>query len=817
MPKIPRLYQIGLRFPKLVLGLGLIVSVLAFWAAQHLRIENNLLALLPPNFESIQGLKKIESRFGGLGFIVATVEANEEAKAKEFADQLSDRIEALPGVQYVDYRRPVEFFKERQWLYLDMSDLQEMEKRLDRSLVLQKKGVSPTFNSLMDFAEEEDRPDLTFQDIRDKYEKKFSMAENSSSSEEGNGFISLKIKTKSAQQNLDQSGELLVQIQSVVDDLKTKMMAQDVTVRFTGDHVQAMETVAFLRGRMALVSEVVMAILFLVLWLYFRKFVPVFLVGIPLMLGILWTGGAAFVLFKHLNILTGFAAGILGGLGSDYGIYLLGRYYQERSRGVDFRTACERGFGNTGKATFASMATTVFAFLALVFSDFKVSVEFGSVGALGLVFNYLAMMLLIPAALSLLEKTRLAKKAEQKATLEASKMTPVSPWLRLFYPRAAGIGVLLALTVCGISAFSLKSQSVMHFEDGRMDHLGLPGEALYEKVSKRYGGSLQPTVLLTEKWDEVGKIVEAFQKDAENTPPEQKTFKGVLGPSNFIPKDRDEKIALLSRLKDKFSQSHFPVKQKREELIASIAKSMALPPVTWEQIPIEVRRILSASGKPELYAVYLMPSFTELNWDWMRRYSEAVLRVRADNHLDFTPIDNPFVAREFVQMMEREGPKMVALTLAAILGVLLWSVRPWGRASLIFLNLLAALVMLSGILWLGGIATDTLNVAAIPIILGTGINCFIHFALRYDETKDVEEAIREKLPSIMVSNLTSMIGFASLLWVPSAGIRSLGWVALLGMVVMTIMCLLVFPRCLTLIARYQKNDFLNLKEGIVEA
>lgn len=812
---LQRLYKLGVHYPKTVLIFSLLLTIISFWATKNLRVENNLTALLPKNFESVQALKSMEQAFGGLGFLVVAVEGSDAQLTETFADQLVEGVEQLPGVAFVDYKRPIEYFRKRQWLFISLDDLKEMETRLLRSLELQKQGVSPVFNDLMDFADEEDRPDLTYADIQEKYEKKYGFDLGSESADltatDAGTFIAFRVKTRAHQQDLDQGQNVIDGITQLSQALKQDPNFSEVKIFFSGDHVGAIETVDYLRRRMGLVSITVVGLLILVLWSYLRRASAVFLVGYPLLSGILWTGGLIEITLGHLNIITGFAAGILAGLGSDYGIYMVSRFFQERDAGRSFSEACEFAFLHTGRAGFGSMVTTVFAFLALLLSEFGVTVEFGIVGAMGLFMNFLAMMVVLPALLSLREQWLLKKNKDLKGAwslhglhdwMESSKL-----FQKLFFPRAPRLVLFVVLLLGGLAAFSLPKQSVIHFEDGRMDSLGLPSEKLYHKVAGLYGGTLQPTMLLTKSMQENEKVVAAFedalQQDQET---KQLPFKQVLGLSSFLPQDQDAKRKILTRLADKFQQSNFPVKTKREELIVSFQDSVASPSVELANLPKEVKRMFISPLQEGVSATFLFPQWDELNWEWMKRYSDTVLEIRAQEQLDFQAVDNPFVATEFVRMIQHEAPKMVGATAVFILLILLWVVRPYQRALLIFAHLGWGMLLLSGVMFLLGIELNTLNIAAFPIILGTGIDCFIHFGLRFDETGDIVKTIREKLPTILISNLTTMIGFAALLFIPSVGLRSLGWTALLGLILMTTLCAVVFPRVLAWQSRVVKKS-----------
>lgn len=809
MKYLIKIHRLGLRYPFWVLGLSLILTTLAFLGAARLKIENNLSALLPKNFESVQALKNMEESFGGLGFLVVAVEGPTAKSTQRFAAALVQEIEGLDAVAYVDYKRPVGFFQDRAWLFLDLDDLQEMEARLDRSLELQKKGVSPYFNHLMDFADPEDRPDLTYEDIRQRYEDRYGFefrAETAEhpSSDEGK-FVAFKVKTKTHQQNLDANQVVLAQISEITKTLQKDPTFSQVQVSFSGDHVQALETVEYLRSRMTWVSVLVFALLIFVLWAYLRRFSAVFFVGLPLICGILWTGGLIWLFLGHLNIITGFAAGILAGLGSDYGIYIVTRFFQEKGAGRSFQEACERAFENTGQASYSSMLTTVFAFLALLFTEFGVTVEFGIVGALGLFMNFLAMMVVLSSLIALREKYLVRKSKLNVGDRQVGNLHGAlekSPFFqKVFYPRLPVLGVFLFLLIGLAATFTLPHQSQLQFNDGRLDSLGTPGEKLYGKVSQLYGGTLQPTMLLVPSPAEGREVVRAFREVLDRAADHTALpFKNVLGLSNFVPQRQSEKQTILARLSEKFKESNFPVENKRLEMIESFETSAQAQPITRSKLPEEVTRLFQSPKKDNVMAVFLFPNFTDLTWEWMNDYAETVYQVRRDYDLNFQAVDNPFVATEFVKMMDKLAPRMLGLTLLFMAVILFWVVRPWLRALMILGHLVLGLVLLSGAMWILGLDLNTINFAAFPIILGTGIDSFIHFGLRYDETGDMKETINNKLPTILISNLTTVIGFTGLLFIPSEGLRSLGWVALMGLIIMTALCALSFPRGLLLLA-----------------
>ena len=262
-------YRLGARFPRAGLAFALLLTLLALWAARDLKIQDDLISLLPKTMESVRSLRRFQESFGGLGHLAVVVEAETPGQAERFAGLLIRQIEKHPGVDYVDYRRPVEYFEKRQWLYLDLEDLEEMERRIDRALELEKKGVSPLFSRLMGFADEEDRADLEFKDIRERYRKRWGGTKEVVSSEDGR-LIVLRVRPKESLQKWDRTRNLVEDLRKIDRDLRGQEEFQTVTVGYTGSYQKMVEQSAQIRREIIRISIVVSLILFLK-WLNITK------------------------------------------------------------------------------------------------------------------------------------------------------------------------------------------------------------------------------------------------------------------------------------------------------------------------------------------------------------------------------------------------------------------------------------------------------------------------------------------------------------------------------------------------------------------
>jgi len=798
----PRIYRWALRYPLWTLGLCILVSFLSFLSARQLKIENNLLSLLPSQSETVQNLKELQNSFGGRGSLVVGVESPDPQVADQFAELFAQRIEGHPDVHFVEFRHPVDFFKKRQWLYLDVDDLLEMERRVARSVELEKKGVSAAFHHLMDFADPDDSPDLSFQDILGKYKKRMGLetSQEVSSNEEGT-FLIIRVKAKEHAENLDASRKLIGEIQALEYELKSDPRFRAVDIGYAGDYQKNIEDADATAREVANVSWVVTLLLFLILFLYFRRLATVFLIGVPLAAGILWTGGFLYLAFGHLSIITAFGAAILAGLGSDYGIYLLSRYYDERQKGENFERACDLAFSATGKATYVSMFTTVGGFIALLFSDFGIFVEFGALGAFGLFANYVAMMLFMPSLLSLMERWRgkIPAFLTRELHLPGGRIFSTA-FLKLegfFVPKRPVMAILGMVVLCTVCVLTIPQKSKIYFEDGQLS-AQKKSDRIQQKVDEVSRSPFSSTVIMVKGMEDEERTVRNFEKLLKAETGEKAVFDRVVGVSSFIPSETNKKKEILGKILSQFQKLEKGVKSRKEPVLTSLKDSLAAAPATLETLPNEVRRYFESFREKGLFAVYVFPKGLSASSEHVQRYHDKVQDLKKEWNIEMRPADSNFITLDTVRIIGREAPRGLLLIMLFLFIVLLMVVRPVYRAISIWLHLLASLILLSGLLWLLGMRLNVMNIAVFPIILGTAIDCFIHFGFRFDETGNIRETVMQDLPAVFVSNLTSIAGFGGLILTTSSGLRSVGWVAVLGLSLVTLICAFVYPRYLAL-------------------
>jgi hydrophobe/amphiphile efflux-3 (HAE3) family protein len=131
----------------------------------------------------------------------------------------------------------------------------------------------------------------------------------------------------------------------------------------------------------------------------------------PLVPIALATGWSALVLFATrvpLNPMSVTLGALVIAISTEFSVLLAERYRSERRGGLDPAAALERTYRSTGAAVLASGVTAIAGFAVLTLSDIRMLRDFGAVTVIDLTVSLLGVLLVLPSALVLGERWRLA-------------------------------------------------------------------------------------------------------------------------------------------------------------------------------------------------------------------------------------------------------------------------------------------------------------------------------------------------------------------------------------------------------------------------
>jgi predicted exporter len=142
--------------------------------------------------------------------------------------------------------------------------------------------------------------------------------------------------------------------------------------------------------------------------------------------------------------------------------------------------------------------------------------------------------------------------------------------------------------------------------------------------------------------------------------------------------------------------------------------------------------------------------------------------------------------------------------LAGILGLVLVAILLWLDFRTVRHTLLSLTPLLVGIIWMLaamgglGIPLNFMNIFVTTMIIGIGVDYGLHILHRYREERDHGEAelrrgLVETGNAIVVAALSTVCGFGSLAFSHYPGLRSIGYVAILGAISTALVAITLLP------------------------
>ena len=110
-----------------------------------------------------------------------------------------------------------------------------------------------------------------------------------------------------------------------------------------------------------------------------------------------------------------------------------------------------------------------------------------------------------------------------------------------------------------------------------------------------------------------------------------------------------------------------------------------------------------------------------------------------------------------------------------------------------------------GFMGVAGIPFNPANIMTLPLVIGIGVTNGIHILNRFAEERTPAILGKSTGKAVLISGLTTIAGFGSLIIADHRGIRSLGWVMAVGTATCMIAAMTMLPALLTLRERLKRR------------
>ena len=550
----------------------------------------------------------------------------------------------------------------------------------------------------------------------------------------------------------------------------------------------------------------------------------------------------------HLNILTITFVPILIGLAIDFGVHLITRYEEELRHGKSQHEAIELAMVNTGIGIFTGAFTTAGAFFAMALTNFKGIQEMGIICGGGMLLCLVPMMTLLPVMLLRGRQNVIDTNAVQPVD-HRSRIENI--WLR----RPVWV-VAITAVVCALAVAQFRK---VHFDYNllNMQSPGLPAVVFEHKLIESAEKSVLFGAIVATNLDHLAELKDKVKK--------LPTVASVDPISEYLTEDQSQKLSLVRQVKTEVSQIQFAQTDRepvdlpelsqtlwalqsylglgaelsakddaklakdllemragivdfRMEMLrpqnesgvrlarfqnalfsdirdtfAALKNQDATGRIRSEDLPPALRnRFVGKTGK------YLLQVYPKKDV-WQRENQEEF--VRELRTVDPTVTGTPVQLYEYTTLLKESYQMAAWYALGAIALLVFIHFHSFTAVVLALLPVAIGATWMVGLMGAFGISFNPANIMTLPLVIGIGVTNGIHILNRFVEERTPAILGKSTGKAVLVSGMTTVAGFGSLILAKHQGIASLGFVMSVGVTTCMLAALTFLPALLNLLMR----------------
>ena len=350
------------RHPWLVLILALVAATASVYAGRGISIDSDLAKLIPDSYPSVQALEKLKETVGSESDMAVAIQSPSFEANKAFAEDLIPRALAMraagsdePYLTRVDYRRDTEFMEQNALYFATDDELDSLESFLDARIEDARLEANPFFFDLD--LEEEDEAVASEEDAAHALQAVYDelVGTEYPISPDSTTMV-LHFHPSGAQTNIAFIESLYADMEELTASMDPSSFHPEMEITLAGRLLrQATEVRAITKdvfGSFGTGASIVllMVVVYFSYKMYYARVgshlsprlllttlartpVLAILIGLPLLISLTWTLGAAYASYGTLNLMTSTLFLVLFGLGIDFGIHFFARYSEERGHG----------------------------------------------------------------------------------------------------------------------------------------------------------------------------------------------------------------------------------------------------------------------------------------------------------------------------------------------------------------------------------------------------------------------------------------------------------------------------------------------------
>lgn len=780
-----------------------LLLILVVAGALRLRLDLDVLNLLPRELPAVKGLKLYQKNFANARELIITLRASDAEIAESAARSLAEMLRGQGGLAYDAQWQPpwLEHPEEASeliaaiWLNQPPADVRALSKRLEAeplrsSLASMREqlraGLSPSELGTLGY---DPFGFLKLPESSGTGAESFSpqQGEQIFASAEGT-FRVIFVEAPEGITSYRKCAAWVEAVKKAVERWRGTSPASGLKIGYTGGAAFEAEISSGMEKDMTQSVGVTAAIIGILFWLAHRRITP--MLWLLLLLGVILGATLAIggLIFGDINVVSLGFASILLGLAVDYGVV----HYQEalaapRATIPEIRRAI-------GPSIFWAAITQISAFLMLNFSGMPGLAQLGSLVAVGIVLSAGVMLF---AFLPPLFRDRAASRGGGGDVKDEPEIHSQSPVPRRQAALAwSGAAVLLGFVLWELADGFPKM-------DKSSDALRPRNSAAFaalQEVQKNLARGREPMWIITADKD-AGVVGNRLAKAEPILALAESS--GMIGghqlPTALWPNPVNQSsnrttiseiVHERARLHEAALGSGFTAEALvlTDRIMKSWQDFLVTPGLFWPTNRTSQWILKKVSARRE--GEYMAVGFVTPN-----SRSGSSTRWQADiEQSGFWVCSWELLGETVFARVDKNLP-MVAAPMIVLVLLALW--MAFGRAAEILLSL--GVLAMSGlgllaVMRAAGWTWNLLNLMSLPLILGSGVDYSIFMQLALRRHNGILRAAHNSVGrALLLCGATAMAGFGSLAWSANAGIASLGMVCAIGLAFNMVLSVYVLP------------------------
>ncbi len=652
--------------------------------------------------------------------------------------------------------------------------------------------------------------------------------------------------------------ELQESVDGIEKIIKEASTQYGVTAGLTGSIVLGRDEYKAFTSDSWTVSILALIGIFILFVISFRMWVSPLLAILTVIMGVTWAMGFSSFLVEYLSMMTAMMSVILIGLGIDFSVHIISGYTEKRNQGLDVQISMQETLLRFGPGIMTGGITTGLAFLTLMISETVGMQEMGLMAGVGIIFTMLATIIILPTMLVIRErllknfnKSLPPKDVSYPFLGRIAEFTAKYRWIMgiffllitgFLFNRGVNMSVdynYLNMEPVGlesiklqeelIEAFDLSSDFVMFTTDNLDDARELTRQAR-EMETTGWVESISDYLPDSDGLEEQYRFLQDLRRNLENREIRKQMSSHDMNmyrkemerlEANIIElqdlaflggqdKVYDKAIKLVGEAGDSLDRGNITqfinaldtgltkieltyFQQQFSKAFKSTIIEMAnTEPLTLENLPSEIKnRFTGKSGN-----IFLINVYPEKNiWEdsrFLYRFTDEATEL-SEKATGLPPI---FV--ELMDIMSKDGKKATYLAIIAVFLVLLLDFRSLKYALVGMVPLIFGAIWMTGLMEISGLKFTMMNILAVPLIIGIGIDDGVHILHRWKIEKNLDIVYRSTGKAILLTSLTTMLGFGSLWFATYRGLGSMGIALFIGVGTCFLATLFIIPAILGL-------------------